>query len=294
MSNVLFLERGLFKAIFLKKRVYIALDVEKGMVEYGLLLKKSLNDVKHNLNIFGVYFLLAIPFFLIMAVFVAQFFYFKDAIRENLMILIPLTLIEVGVTILLLPAVAGMWTNAIYALVKRNKVTSNDVWAGLELYAPLFKFALLKVSLLTLPLVLFGLIILLCFWISKWAGLVAAIPLGFIYILYLIGFMLFFAFGMFFFLPILAESRSKSVFELVRKTWSYTKANPMHVFLVWAISVAIGMVFSIVLQPFYILFSLSPFLLIPVIPLILIVNAVMGVFIKVFLFNAYVYRNLKK
>ena len=264
------------------------------MVEYGLLLKKSLNDVKHNLNIFGVYFLLAIPFFLIMGVMLAQFFYFRNNIRESLSILIPLTVIEFAIIILLLPAVAGMWTNATYAVVKKNKVTSKEVWAGLELYAPLFKFALLKLSLLTLPLVLFGLIILLFYWISKWAALVIAIPLGFLYVIYLIGIIFFFAFGMFFFLPILAESKSKSVFELVRKSWAYVKANPMHVFLVWAISAAIGMVISIILQPFYLIFSLSPFLLIPAIPLLLIVNAFMSVFIKIFLFNAYFYKNLKK
>ena len=264
------------------------------MVEYGLLLKKSLNDIKSNLNMFGVYILLAIPFFLIMGVMLAQFFYFRNNIRESLSILIPLTVIEFAIIILLLPAVAGMWTNATYAVVKKNKVTAKDVWAGLELYAPLFKFALLKVSLLTLPLVLFGLIILLFYWISKWAALVIAIPLGFLYIIYLIGIIFFFAFGMFFFLPILAESRSKSVFELVRKSWTYVKANPMHVFLVWAISAAIGMVISIILQPFYLIFSLSPFLLIPAIPLLLIVNAFMSIFIKVFLFNAYFYKNVKK
>lgn len=271
-------------------------------VKYGLLLKKSWNDLTNNLIVF-LPMLMALLFclgFLVVIgleflVFLAFGVSFKDTNISSWLIVLGLVflIIDLFLALLVNGAVKGMMIN-LFNLVSTNKTASTkDMWNGMKK----FTFILLRYNLFILlgifiPLLILGLISGLVFLASKTAGMVLFVVLGTIYLLYLFAFIVIFSFGLMFFGPMLSASKSNSALELIKSCLKYSKENLEHVIITWFIVFAIGIL--LYLPRFFASFIPNLYLRYPILFLFYIISFAAGMWLSLFVFNAYFNKNLKK
>ena len=275
-------------------------------VHYGLLLKKSWNDLKSNLVVF-----LPIVFVVIMAIafiflVVLEFgiaYVINSAIDNGSYF--PLVLmgviwgiIDLILLIYLASAVESMYIGLLNAITTKKKAHTTDMWLGFRKFTSInFKVNMIKLSIFLLPLIILGLLTFLVFILSKTAGIILAIIFGILYLIYIIIAALVMVFGFLFLEPIISIGKIRSPIALMKLSLKYTRENLGQVFVTWVIiffiSSFIGGMVQLVSLPANIMPSLF-LIFIPFIIILYIISIIVRAWLQIFLFNAYFNVKLKK
>ena len=275
-------------------------------VHYGLLLKKSWNDLKNNLVIFlPIIFvvIMAIAFILLVVLEVIVSLTINSTIDNGSYF--PLVLmgvvfgfIDLILLIYLASAVESMYIGLLNAITIKKKANTTDMWGGFRKFTSInFKVNMIKLSIFLLPLIILGLITFLVFTLSKTAGIILAVIFGILYLLYALIAALFMVFGFLFLEPIISIGKIRSPIALMKLSLRYTRENLGHVFITWIImffiSSVIGGMVQVVSLPANIMPSLF-LIFIPIIILFYVVSIIVKAWLQIFLFNAYFNTKLKK
>lgn len=275
-------------------------------INYGLLIKKSLLDMKNNLIVFLpllyslVFF---IGFMIIIGVEVVLGFLLKlDFTNWPANTIIFLAVFGIIDFILLIYFVAlnsSLYPKLVKEIVTKNSAKPGDINYGIKKFSwILFKLAILKLLIVFLPVIIFGAITLLTYLIGgKTAAVIVGVILGIIGLLYFIAAGLLVAFALFFATPILALEKTRSVIELLKISFKYSKENIKHVIITWLIILGISLGMRIISQTFSATLSIMPLMVLVLIPLILVLAIVQIAFMawsQLFVFNAYYKRDIKK
>ncbi|MBS3152025.1 hypothetical protein J4230_01305 [Candidatus Woesearchaeota archaeon] len=268
-------------------------------IKYDLLLKKSWMGMKNNLIVFLplVYSIALGLVFLIMML--LEFLLFIGLLPDPrvelirfLYFAVPIGLIDILLLILLTSVINAMYINLLNLVSRDYKATNKDLLQGIKKYAYLyFKVQMIKFSIILIPILILGLIIFLGFLISKLFGLLLVVILGLILFIYIILASLFMVFGLLFLEPIMTTIKLSSAIELIKLSFKYAKNNYTHIFITWLIMFAINFVLSIIVE--FTFFSPFVILIIPII-LLVIVRIVANIWLRIFLFNSYFNKNIKK
>lgn len=276
-------------------------------IKYGLLLKKSWNDLKKNMIIFlpivfAILFTIGFGIILLVEFLIFNFtFGFSKANFVDVGFLTSIIIVGIIDFIILLiisSAIKGMYIGLLNKITTKKKAYSKDMWEGMRKFTfVVFRIVIILLLTLLIPLVVFGLIIGAGFLASKMVGIVLAIIFGGIFLLYLIAWAIFFGIGLIFMNPVISLGKSYSAMDLIKKTLKYAKEHIGHVALTWLIIFVINAVVSILNQIVSLPGKLFPLLLIITIPLLvllIIVRIVIEAWLKIFVFNSYFNKNLKK
>ncbi len=281
-------------------------------VKYGLLLKKSWNDLKNNLVIFLpilVGFLLFLGFAIVVGLEIALAYLFgfslsniKAEIIKFLAFLIPLGIINFILLMFIGSASKAMYAGLLNKITNKGKANSSDLWEGIRKFTWLyFRTDWLLFFVYLLPALAVALLVGIAFFISKVFGVVLLILLGGILVLYLIAVSVITMFGLLFLAPVISTGKTNSAIEVIKQSLNYAKTNLGHVVLTWLILFLIALPFQILgfVMRIPLQFGLIGGLVwaIPfVIGLVLIYtfSIILGTYLQIFTFNAYFNTNLKK
>lgn len=273
-------------------------------VKYGLLLKKSWDDLKNNLIIFLplVYsILLMIILGLIVAIEVIAFIYsgfsFSKLATSVPMIasLVIVGLIDFILLMLMGSIVRAMNIRLLKDITTTKKAKANAIWYGVKKFTFLiFRLDLLKLVLIFGPLIILGLIVWGGFLIGKVTGIIFAVLFGGIGLLYLIAAGIALSIGICFLEPMMSQEKTNSAISLIKQALKYTKENLGHVFLTWIITFGISLVLQVIMR----IMQFSTLLFIPLFLGLMFVFIIMGLivsaYIQIFIFNSYLNKELKK
>ena len=274
-------------------------------VHYGLLLKKSWNDLKNNLVIFlPIVFvvIMAIAFILLVVLevfaFISAGFIVKDLTIGLLGASILIGFLDIILLILIAAIIGSMYLGLLNPIVNKKKAIVKDMWAGVNKFTAInFKVNMIKLSIFLLPLIILGLLTFLVFTLSKTAGIVLVVIFGILYFIYFIIAALVMVFGFLFLEPIISMDKIRSPIELMKMSLQYTRENLGHVGVTWIIiffiSSVIGGMVQLVSLPANIMPSLF-LIFIPFIIIFYIVSMIVKAWLQIFLFNAYFNTKLKK
>ncbi len=276
--------------------------------EYGLLLKRSWSDLKNNLVIFlPVVFsiILAVFFGLLVILEVILFTHSGVDIKSNIPNFIVKLVITIFIDSILIilgySLIGAMKIGILSAIMTRKKANANDMWVGLKRFTILnFNVNMIKISIFLVPLVLFGLIAAFGFMSSRRAGVILAVIFGLIYLFYAIIAGLVISIGLFFIQPIMSLGENKTALELMKRSLKHAKENMGHTIISWGIVFGINFSANIIYQiltlplRFGFLFPLLFFVAIPFILIITILFIAIEAFLRIFAFNAYFNKDIKK
>ncbi len=273
-------------------------------IRYGLLLKRSWNDLKKNLVVFLPYLfslLLALVFLLIVLIEGAIYYLLNMTPSTNIVgfiILLTIFILIDSIFIVFLWTLQNsMLIGILNAISTKKKATRSDMWLGMRKFTNLnFKLEMIEVSIYLVPLLFLGVLTALGFLVSKTLGMTLVVLFGIIYLLYLITAWAFVAFGWFFIYPILSIDKLNSPIKLIKYSLKYSKENLGHVVISWAITAGIGLVMNVVYQSgvFAVSFPSLDFLFFPVVVIISIFSIIIYTWIRIFTFNAYFNKDMKK
>lgn len=274
-------------------------------VKYGLLLKKSWNDFKKNLVLllpvlFG--FLFSLGFMLVVGLEVLLFIVAGLTPKANLIAFIGAAVIVGLVDLILLlligAAVGSMYIGLLNAVTTRKKAFAKDMWDGMRRFTSIyFKVEMIEISIFLVPLIILGLLIGLAFLVNTTFGIILALILGGLYLLYLIAAGFFVGFGFFFLHPIMSIGKSVSALDLIKQSLKYTRENLGHVVITWAIVFGINFAFNALYQLSTFpgrFFPLLYLIFLPFLIIFIVAGVVIGIWLKLFVFNAYFNLGLKK
>ena len=277
---------------------------------YGLLLKKSWRDFKNNLIIFlpilfGILFVIGLLILVGLEIFIFAMLGVRSGgdWTPGLFVLAAIIgLIDLVLLILLGGAIEGMNIGLLNSIVSKKKATTKDMWSGMRRFTfPFIRYQLLMLAAYLVPVIVVAGLVLLALLASKVFAIVIGVIFVGIYILYFIALSLLIAIGLLFFLPMLSKGENSSVVQLVKQCLKYAKDNLSHVFFTWLIIFAINLVLGIPYNftNFGLRFSSlmsTPVLitLIALFVLFFIASMIIGLWLRIFLFNAYFNAELKK
>src|SRR3989338_1277704 len=272
-------------------------------VSYGLLLKKSWQDLKQNpiaflpilvylLFIIGLTVLVILEFGIFWSLGYKTFASFLQSSLGIKFLGILSFLIDFVILAIMGFAVQGMNLGLFNAITTKKKATKSDMWLGMRKFTfLLLRYSIILLLVLFVPVAMLIGLTALIFAASKIAGIIVGVLLGIISVIYFIGLILISIFGLLFFTPIASTGKSNSAIALIKETLRYSKNNLCHVFFTWLITFAISVVLSI---PYY-LSKLFPNVIQWVVGIVYyLVSLVIGVWLGLFLFNAYFNSKSKK
>src|SRR3989338_4697795 len=264
-------------------------------VSYGLLLKKSWQDLKQNpiaflpilvylLFIIGLTVLVILEFGIFWSLGYKTFASFLQSSLGIKFLGILSFLIDFVILAIMGFAVQGMNLGLFNAITTKKKATKSDMWLGMRKFTfLLLRYSIILLLVLFVPVAMLIGLTALIFAASKIAGIIVGVLLGIISVIYFI--------GLLFFTPIASTGKSNSAIALIKETLRYSKNNLGHVFFTWLIIFAISVVLSI---PYY-LSKLFPNVIQWVVGIVYyLVSLVIGVWLGLFLFNAYFNSKSKK
>src|SRR3989338_9465735 len=276
-------------------------------VRYGLLLKKSWNDLKSNLIIFlpllySLLFLIALA--VIVGLEIGLFFLLGFALEQNwyfnpfiISYIIFFGIIDLLLLILIGSSIEGMYVGILNKAVTKNKALAQDMWGGFKNFTfVLFRVKLIQILLFIVPIFVLASLVLLAFLASKPLGIGLAIFFGLLGVLYVIILALIFSFGFFYLMPILSQTKINSAVALIKKSIMFTKENFGLVIIPWAITIGINLIIKIISEfiswPARI-FPILVFLIIPFFIIGFIISIIVNAQLQLFLFNCYFNNNIK-
>ncbi len=274
-------------------------------VKYGLLLKKSWNDLRNNLVVFlpilmGILFTIGLA--IIFALEFGLIYFLGWNIKTNIVGFISLVvlfcIIDCFLIIWIISMLKAMGVGLFKVAITTKKATTQDMWDGMRNYTGLyFRVILLLFLVYLLPVLLLGLLTLLGLLIGKTVGIIFGVVFGFILVIYFIALMLLLVFGLFFIEPISTTIKDRNATNLIRTSFKYTKENFGHVMLTWVITFGIGIItnilYQIVSMPMRFFPILFFFLIVPML-VIGIITIIINVWLKLFIFNSYFNYKIKK
>ncbi|MBS1267120.1 MAG: hypothetical protein MAG795_01092 [Candidatus Woesearchaeota archaeon] len=184
-------------------------------------------------------------------------------------------------------------------VAKKSKTkTKNMMKYGKKFFKTYFTFTLIRFGFVLAPLIILGGIVLVFYQFSDFVAAIFGFLFLIIYVLYLICISVFLYFSE----PVIASKKGKA-WELIKKTFSYTKRNLLHTVitfaLVFALSFGVSIIFSMIKMPISILSSVASVSATPAFSIIssiisviiyLIqsaVNICLGLVVSIFMFKSY-------
>ncbi len=274
-------------------------------VKYGLLLRKSWYDLKHNLIIFlpllyAILSMLGLGILAVLEYFLFRSLGFNLSAIESfnagaITFLVVIGLIDLVILFVVSYAIRAMYIGLLNGITTKKKATAQDMWNGMRRFTWLYlKVALVQFLLIFVPLIVAGAIIGGGFLINKVTGIIFAFLFGGIYALYLIAVLVILYFGLFFMGPIMSLGKTKSAINLIKESLKYTKNNLEHMLLTWVITFGINMAFSIIFRIFIVSSTFFIFILIPIFVITIVGSIILSAWLQIFVFNAYFNAGLKK
>jgi hypothetical protein len=280
------------------------------MTSYGILLEKSWNELKNNLEIFlpllyGLLFL--VSFALLVVIEILGFVPFWPKVQMHRYLIWSLAGI-LGIADLILmtyiaAAVEAMYLGVLKKIMMKKKIIWMDLWDARKLYNyTLFKLNWLQAGILLIPAIVLACISGLFYLLSHTVGIAFGLVFLGIYFIYFILMLVVLGFGLYFAKPILSENKNLGAIELLKESMAYTRINLSHVILTWlimfgitlalssALNIVIGILSPLMIVAMIFVFAILPLFILAAIILRLGVDALL----KIFLFNCYYFKDLKK
>ncbi|MBI5393620.1 hypothetical protein HZA96_07175 [Candidatus Woesearchaeota archaeon] len=278
--------------------------METAKVQYGELLKKSYADLKQNPILFlpllyGLVFMI-----IIVSIVIAEYFIYLSSgfsFEANMLQIIFLGIIffiaDIIVFLFGLAIITTMCLGLLKGVVNNKTVSNSDLWQSVKKYLWIYlKIIILRMLIILVPFLVLGIIALLFFLISKTAGLIIGGILLILFILFVLAAVIFMVFAFLFVAPIITTDKSQSAIEIMKQSYDYLKQDTGHVVITWAIMFGISLVVQV---PIQIISAVSDFfpnldiILMPILFILFLLSIIIGIYLQLFLFNAYYNKNLK-